>query len=712
VRHSTVLAEIESMRLLAPFGVPFPRHVVATSVGEATEAARAIGFPVVIKASGEGVAHKSERGLVELGIVDEIGVERAMGRLARAVAPNDGTTAYLVSEMVAGRRELLIGAHRDPSFGVVLVVGWGGVLAEAIDRVATAPAPVDRRGVDDLCARAGLDVMLGAVRGEAAVDRAHLLAVLRSVADAMRDDPSIATIDLNPLKVTSEGHLIAVDGLVELSHPATTVHPRRFSPSSQHFAALFNPTSVVVVGASTHPGKFGFVMLHNLLAAGFVGRVAATNPSAPEILGVQTVPSVNDLEGSFDLAVICTPSTANEQIVKDCALKGAKAIVVASAGYRESGDVASERSLVGLCSSLNVMMIGPNGQGVVSTPASLCAQMVAPFPPVGRISIVSQSGNLVSSFENMALASGVGVARAVSVGNSAQVGVADFVRHLGDDSATAVVIAYVEDPSDGRDLADAIRSTSTRKPVVVLKGGRTSDGNRAALSHTGALTSDSRVFDGAMRAAGAIMCDDPDSAFDVAAACATLPLPRGPRTVVLTTVGGWGVLTADRLALDTSLQLIDLPDDLLATINGVLPPRWSRSNPIDCAGGETRDTIPLLIDATAAHPMVDAVVVLGLGIQSNQASLMAGGPFAADPDVKRVIEFHNRQDERYVEAAVNATSRYGKPVLVATELVVTDPRNQGPATARRLGAQCFASGPRAIRALGAMANYAANVARP
>lgn len=706
VRPSSVLSELESMRLLAPFGVPFPRERSVETSGEAAAAAREIGFPVVVKVSGRGLAHKSDRGLVELGLSDEEAVERAVDRLQSRLLPTDGETELLVGEMVSGSRELIVGARRDASFGSVVVVGWGGVLAEAMDRTASTPFPVVRKDLDDLCRRAGLDRLLGDVRGEGSVDRAALHGVVRALGEAMEQRPDISSIDVNPLKIGRDGRLVAVDCLVELGEPAKARPRRAFRPGPAHLGALFDPTSVVVVGASSHPGKFGFVTLHNVIAAGFRGRVWATNPASPVILGVHTVPSVSDVPEHVDLAVICTPSSVNESIVEECAARGARAVFVASAGYRESGDPGAEERLARLCSSLDVMMVGPNGQGVVSTTSRLCAQIVAPYPPAGRVSVVSQSGNLVSSFENMSVASGVGIARAVSVGNSAQVGVAEFVRFFGEDDATDVVVAYVEDPGDGAELRDALAAASARKPVIVVKGGTTAAGTRAAASHTGALASDASVFEGAVRSAGALPAVDPEHAFDLAAVCATQPLPRGRRVVILTTVGGWGVLSADEIARNGDLDLIDLPSDLAATIDGLLPPRWSRSNPIDCAGGETRDTVPALIEAVAAHPGVDAVVLLGLGIQSNQAALMAEGPFSQDPDVARIADFHRRQDARYAECARDASTRHSKPVVLATELALTDPSNPGPATARSIGSHCFPSGVRAVRALAGMASYA------
>jgi len=175
---------------------------------------------------------------------------------------------------------------------------------------------------------------------------------------------------------------------------------------------------------------------------------------------------------------------------------------------------------------------------------------------------------------------------------------------------------------------------------------------------------------------------------------------------VLTTAGGWGVLTADALGRHRHLRLVPLPDDLRAELDRRLPPRWSRNNPVDLAGGETRDTIPEVLELMAAHPDLDAIVYLGIGIQSNQARLMRDGPFAHDPAVERIVGYHERQDARFARAAAQASAATGKPVLVATELAVADPANPGPATVRETGRLCYPSAPRAVRALGHLVRYA------
>ena len=269
------------------------------------------------------------------------------------------------------------------------------------------------------------------------------------------------------------------------------------SASTDRFRALFEPRGVLVAGASTHPGKFGFVSLHNILAAGYEGKVFGTNRDGAEVLGVQTVADVAELpDGEIDLVFVCTPAAANPDLLRACAKKGITAAFIASAGYGEAGEEGrrAQADLVALADELGILLAGPNGQGVVSPPAKLCAQIVAPYPPAGHIAIASQSGNFVSSFENYARLTGVGVSRAVSAGNAAAVGVVDYLEYYADDPETRVSLAYLESVGDGRAFYERLRSLAERKPIVLVKGGATAGGQRAAASHTGALASDDAVL--------------------------------------------------------------------------------------------------------------------------------------------------------------------------------------------------------------------------
>ena len=711
---SRTLSESASKTLLREAGVPMADEREVATAELAALAATEIGFPVVAKLCGDAIAHKTERGLVRLKLGSAQAVNDAAADLLAAARPEDGPVTVLVAPMVQGNRELIAGVVRDPQFGASVMLGIGGILAEAIADVVFRPAPLDRVTAHEMVADLATQKLLGEFRGEAAVDREKLVDVLVGLGKLASERSDIASIDVNPLIVRSDGVPIAVDALVEIGEPDTSIATARPRPSDAQFKALFEPQGVLVTGASTHPGKFGFVSLHNILAGGFAGGIYGTNLQGENVLGIQTVANIEQLpDNAIDLVFVCTPASANPALLRACAAKGVKAAFLTSAGYGEAGEEGkqAEKELIALADELGILLAGPNGQGVVSTPANLCAQIVAPYPPAGKIGVASQSGNFVSSFLNWSRSSGVGISRAVSAGNAAAVSVADYLDYYADDDATAVGLAYVEGISDGRTLMTRLASVAQRKPLVLVKGGATEGGAQAAASHTGALAANDKVFDGFCRAAGITRTETVEEAFEAAATFATQPLPKGPNVVIMTTAGGWGVVTSDAITRDGLLKLMEVPEDLKAQIDTKLPPRWSKGNPVDCAGGETRDTIPEVLEMIAVHPDVHAVIYLGIGIQSNQARLLREGGFYPDHGIDRIVAYHERQDQRFAEAADELSKRTGKPILTATELAVADPENPGPATVRETGRLCYPSGNRAVTALGHLYRAAAFRAR-
>ena len=703
------LSESASKSLLREFGVPLAPEREVRTASDAVEAAAELGFPVVVKLCGDAIAHKTERGLVRLKLGDSLAVEQASAELLAAATPQDGEVSLLVAPMISGSREFIAGVVRDPQFGANVMLGVGGVLAEAIADVVFRPVPLSWVDASEMIDGLATQKLLADFRGEAAVNRDALIAVLTGLSALAAARPDIASVDVNPLIVGRDGQPVAVDALVELGDAATASSStaRRNRPTDAQFRALFEPRGVVVTGASTHPGKFGFVALHNIMASGYEGLVAGTNLQGEEVLGIRTVADIEQLPDGLDLVFVCTPASANPALLRACAKKGIKAAFLTSAGYGEAGDEGRrlEDELIALADELGILLAGPNGQGVVSTPAKLCAQIVAPYPPAGSIGVASQSGNFVSSFLNLSRATGVGISRAVSAGNAAAITVADYLDWYADDPATRVGLAYVEGISDGRGLIERFGEVTRRMPLVVVKGGATEGGARAAASHTGALAANDKVFDGACRQAGVTRAATVEEAFEAAATFATQPIPAGPNVIVLTTAGGWGVVTADAITRDPDLTLMALPESLRRDIDTKLPPRWSRNNPVDCAGGETRDTIPEIMELIAAHPEVHAIVYLGLGIQSNQARLMREGGFFPGEGLERIVQYHERQDQRFAEAAHEISLATGKPILTATELAVADPNNAGPATVRSTGRLCYPSGNRAVTALGHLYRY-------
>ncbi len=713
---SALLSESDSKKLMSEFGIIFAIERNVASVDLAILAADEIGYPVVIKLCGDKIAHKTERGLVRLGLADAVAAAAAATDLLKQARPGDGTVTLLVAPMISGSRELIVGMVTDPQFGKTVMLGVGGIYTEALGDVVFRTLPLRDGDVEAMLAELKLSKVFGSFRNMAPIDVGSLRAVFAGIESATTADGRIESIDINPLIVDNDGRVVGVDCLVEISDDVASGSGALVAPArrpavidDEHFEALFNPRGVVVVGASSHPGKFGFVSLHNILAGGYEGAIFGTNLQSEEVLGIQTVPSVDELpSGSVDLAFVCTPASANMQILRYCAARGIRAAFISSAGYRDSDAAGrlAEDALVGLANELGILLIGPNGQGVVSTPARLCAQIVAPNPPRGGIAVASQSGNFVSSFLNYSRQTQVGISRAVSAGNAAQVTVGDLLDFYSRDDETKVSLAYIEGIEDGRALLEQMARAARAKPLVVVKGGATASGARAAASHTGSLASNDFLFDGVCRQYGITRAESVEQAFDIAATFATQPLPRGNRTVVITTAGGWGVVTTDAIGRDGHLQMISLPKDLEEQLNDLLPARWSKNNPIDCAGGETRDTIPEILDIVARHEQVDAIIYLGIGIQSNQARLMREGHFYPDHGLERIVNYHERQDERFAQAAHSASQKYDKPILTATELAVADPENTGARAVKASGRLCYASGDRAAAALSHIYRYA------
>jgi acetyltransferase len=721
------LSEYASKEIVAAYGVRVPIERLAPDSAAAVRAADEIGYPVVLKLAGDGIAHKTERNLVRIGVADARAVKTEAEALLAAARPEDGDVSVLVAEMVQGQRELIAGFMRDPQFGPCVLLGLGGILAEAVGDAVFAVAPLERREAEAMIdGLATSHLFTEPHRGEPAIDREALAELLEGLSRLAIEHPEIVSVDLNPLIVSGD-QPIAVDALVEKRSEAESgaepdlasalddlAEPLSDQAILERFRPLFHPRGVIVAGVASHPGKFGFVTFHNLLRCDFRGEVFAVKPDAAEVLGEKTYSSIDGLpeDAVADLVFVCTPNKVNVELLRACAKRGVRAAFVTSAGYSEAGEegIALQRELVDLAEELDMLLIGPNGQGVISTPESMCAQIVPPNPPAGRIGVASQSGNLVSSYLNYAVATGVGISKAVSLGNSGQTGLAEMLEYFAVDPDTDVVLTYVEGIADGRKFRRAAKRLTQTKPLVLVKGGAHAEGQRAAASHTGALASDDRVFDGLCRQLGILRAPTIEEAFEWAATLATQPLPRGRRVVIFTSVGGWGVLAADACA-DVGLDLIDLPESIRDAIDQLVPPRWSRSNPIDLAGGETRDTIIQVLDIICSHPDVDAVIHLGIGIQAATAGFFRSGRFFPDHGLKRMAEFHEKQDRRYVEAAIAASLKYEKPVLSVSELIASNPENAGPATLREAGRLCYPSAHRAVRALDALTRWAETCAR-
>jgi len=375
--------------------------------------------------------------------------------------------------------------------------------------------------------------------------------------------------------------------------------------------AFFRPSSVAVIGASRDPEKLGYAVLANLKEGGFRGALYPVNPKAKEILGLRAYPSVLDVPGAVDMAVIVIPYRLVPATLDECGQKGVPAVVVISAGFREAGREGLEREqeLVEIARRYNIRLIGPNCLGVIDTHTPLNATFAAGMPPGGPIAFMSQSGALGTAVLDMALAGRIGFSRFVSLGNKADVNEVDLLQAWGDDQESNVILIYVEGLPDGQRFMEVARRVTRKKPVVAVKSGVTRSGSRAVSSHTGSLAGSEAAYRAAFRQAGVIRADSMEHLFDYARAFAYQPLPAGDRVGIVTNAGGPGILATDALE-HAGLRLARLRPQTIESLRANLPGAASAANPVDVLGDALAGRYEHALRLVLADPGVDAVIVI------------------------------------------------------------------------------------------------------
>jgi len=375
--------------------------------------------------------------------------------------------------------------------------------------------------------------------------------------------------------------------------------------------ALFRPTSVAVIGASRNPGKVGYGVFANLVGAGFPGPIYAVNPAGGEVLGRPMLRSLDDIPGPVDLGVLVVPPRAVVEAIPRLAMKGMKAAIVISAGFKETGKVGAtlERALRAAAAASDVRVLGPNCLGLIDTHARLNASFAAGTPPAGSIAFFSQSGALCTAILDWAIGESVGFSKFVSLGNKADISESDVMEHLSDDPETRVILGYVESIEDGRRFLAAAREVTPKKPVILVKAGATAAGARAASSHTGSLAGSDRAYAAAFRQAGILRAGTVEDLFDLALGFAMQPMPSGERLLIVTNAGGPGILAADT-AEKLGVTLAEVTPELRERLVTCLPPTAALGNPIDIIGDARADRYRDVLSAVRDAPSVDSVLVL------------------------------------------------------------------------------------------------------
>lgn len=374
---------------------------------------------------------------------------------------------------------------------------------------------------------------------------------------------------------------------------------------------LFSPSSIAIIGASKDPNKIGSQILRNVVEYGFKGKVYPINPTADEIMGLKCYPKVSDVPGGVDVAVISIPSDKVLSAIEDCGKAGVRFAVVITSGFKEVGNEELEEELVRRAHSYGIRVLGPNIFGYVYTPSRLNASFGPKDVISGNVAFISQSGALGIALMGYTIVENIGVSAIVSVGNKADIDDVDLLDFFDRDPNTGVIMIYLEGlaPGRGRKFIDVAARVSSRKPIIVIKAGRTEVGARAAASHTGSMAGSVAIYESAFKQSGILMAKSVEEAFDWTKALAWNRVPEGENLVVITNGGGAGVQSTDTFA-DNGIYLRRPPESLVQEIRRFTPPFASFSNPIDMTGMATDDWYHRATLAALKDPEVHAVTIL------------------------------------------------------------------------------------------------------
>ncbi len=374
---------------------------------------------------------------------------------------------------------------------------------------------------------------------------------------------------------------------------------------------FFDPGSVAVIGATPTPGKVGNIVIENLYGEGYPGKVFLVNPNHKQILGMPCYPSVLECPGDVDLAVIVVPAKLVPSVMEEAGRKGAKAAVVISAGFSEGDEdgKAREQQVRSIASEHGMRFVGPNSLGVIAPHARMNASFARTTPLKGPIAFFSQSGAFCTAAIEYSVREMLGFSAFVSSGNKADVDDSDLVSHFASDDKTKCIAAYMESTRDGHAFFEALGEASLRKPIVILKAGRTERGARAAKSHTGALAGSDSAYDGVFRQTGVYRAKTMYELFDAAQALANQPPMDGDGVAIVTNAGGMGVIATD-FANDIGLELAELSSETLEEIRKACPPTWNPGNPVDIIGDADTARYANVLTAVGRAPEVKGIMVI------------------------------------------------------------------------------------------------------
>jgi len=607
----TSLTAPEGKLVCDAYGITVPKEGVATTAADAAKLAAGMGFPVVLKIVSPEILHKTEAGGVLVGVKAAADVEAGFATIMANAKKYDAKAnlqGVQVQQMVMGGQEVIIGAVTDQSFGKLVAFGLGGILVEVLKDITFRLAPATKADALSMLDGIGAASILKGVRGSDPVNRDALAALIENVSQLVSDFPQIAEMDLNPVFASNSG-AIAADVRIVLDFAPPV---ERYRPSQAEIVAQMNkvmkPDAVAVIGASDEAGKIGNSVMKNLINGGYKGKIYPINPSADKIMGLQAYKSVKDVPGDIDIAVFAIPAKFVPGALIEVGEKKITGAILIPSGFAETGNMAGQVELVDIARKYGVRLMGPNIYGFYYTPKNLCATFCTAYDVKGKAALSSQSGGIGMAIIGFSRSAKMGVSAIVGLGNKSDIDEDDLLTFFEQDDNTEIIAQHCEDLKDGRSFAEVAKRVSKKKPVVMLKAGRTSMGARAASSHTGALAGNDKIYEDVLRQSGVIRARSLRDLLEFARGIPKLPTPKGENVVIITGAGGSGVLLSDA-CVDNGLSLMAMPPDLDAAFRKFIPPFGAAGNPVDITGGEPPKTYQNTVRLGLEDPRIHALIL-------------------------------------------------------------------------------------------------------
>ncbi len=625
--NRSYLMEHESKEILEGIGVATTGYLVARSEDEALAICEKIGFPVVMKIVSPDVVHKTDAGGVKLNIASTEEARRAYREILETFKYQH-IEGVAVQRMARSGIEAIIGVTRDPSFGPLIMFGLGGVFVEVLRDVSFRILPITEKDAAEMINDIrGSDILKG-YRGQA-VDLESLKKLLLKISRLVVENPEIQELDLNPLFLYRDGY-VTVDARMFVSEPAL---PEKVSPTgAESLRDFFYPASIAVIGASDVKGKLGYNVFWNLVNHDFPGKLYPINPGKDSVMGVRAYKSIRDVEGPVDLAIVIVPAKAAETAIADCAAKGVRFVVVEAAGFAESGaeGKAAQARIEKIIRENGLRVLGPNCSGVINTHHNM-VQSIGLLEGLkkGNVGMVAQAGvyaaGILTGLSNV-LDFGI----VATIGNKMDINETDILEYLSDDDHISTIVMYMEDIRSGKRFVDVASRAAVRKPVIVLKSGRTEAGKKAVSSHTASLAGNDEVNSAAFKQCGVIRARDNEHLFALARAFSKQPVPKGNGTLVITYTGSLGVAATDMLYL-SGMRLAALEPYFQQRLKNALPDYANVGNPIDCSFSMTPEQVKNLIE---------------IGVESNDVQnfivVIQGEILGSFVDVMKSIDYKDK----------------------------------------------------------------------